>query len=245
MPNRAKAYIAVIVAAGISVLAVGGLRWSPENAPRFALFILLALIASTMKVRLPGFTGTVAPNFVFIMIGMAQFSFSETALVGFGGAVVQSLWKPQRRPKPVQLLFNVSCLTVSSAGAYWISHFVAGALGSNSLVAVMALGGCFFLVLNTGLVSMVVSLAEEKPLRQVWQNCYEWVFPYFLVGGAVAGLASGSGRAAGWRVSLLVLPVMYFVYVYYRLRLSRATCSQLPVRSEDEEELLVAASRER
>jgi len=246
MPSQAKFYIAIMGAAGIAVLALAGLQWSPENLTRFAVFFLLALAASTMKVRVPGFTGTISANFMFIMIGIAQFSFSETALLGFGGALVQSLWKTRQRPQLVQLFFNVMCLTVSSAGAYGLAHFVAKAMGSNALVPLMALGGCFFLVLNTGMVSLVVSLAEGRPLRQVWQQCYEWVFPYFLVGGAVAGLAGGSGRAAGWKVSLLVLPVMYFVYVYYRMRLSRALAPAMTgagQASREEEELLTGASR--
>src|SRR5229473_3153781 len=106
MPSLAKAYIATIAALATAVLAVVALRWNPENFLRFLLFFALAMVASAMKIRLPGFKTTISTNFVFILIGIALLSFGETVLIGLGGALVQSLWKTQTRPKPVQVLFN-------------------------------------------------------------------------------------------------------------------------------------------
>src|SRR5438045_3216239 len=37
-------------------------------------------------------------------------------------------------------------------------------------------------------------LAEGRSLRDIWTSCYEWTFPYFLVGSAVAGLASAASH---------------------------------------------------
>src|SRR5712692_8441442 len=106
MPSLARAYIAMIGAAAATVLTVVSYRWNPENLGRFFLFFALAMLASAMKIRLPGFKTTISTNFVFILIGIALFSFSETVLIGLGGALVQSLLKTQQRPKPVQVFFN-------------------------------------------------------------------------------------------------------------------------------------------
>src|SRR5207302_3449288 len=106
---------------------------------RFALFFGLAMVASAMKIRLPGFKTTISINFVFILLGIALFSFGETVLIGFGGALVQSLWKTQTRPKPVQVFFNAACLTVCTAAAFWTSHGTLAMLGLNSLAAMMVL----------------------------------------------------------------------------------------------------------
>src|SRR5260370_4633380 len=129
--------MAVVAAA---VLSVGLYRWNPENFLRFLLFFALAMVASAMKIRLPGFKTTISTNFVFLLIGIALFSFSETVLIGLGGALIQSLWKTQTRPKPVQVLFNAACLTVCTAAAFWTSHSVLAMLGLNSLAALMVLG---------------------------------------------------------------------------------------------------------
>src|SRR5713101_8260118 len=190
MPKPAKAYIAMIAALATAVLAVVASRWNPENLAHFVQFFALAMLASAMKIRLPGFKTTISINFVFILIGLALFSFGETVLIGLGGALVQSLWKTQSRPKPVQVLFNGACLTVCTAAAFWTSHDVLAMLGINSLAAMMVLGACVYVLMNTGLVSLVISLAEGRSLKDLWSSCYEWTFPYFLVGAAVAGLAS-------------------------------------------------------
>src|SRR5260370_2281479 len=134
-----------------------------------------------MKIRLPGFKTTISTNFVFILIAIALFPFGETVLIGLGGALVQSLWKTQQRPKPVQVLFNGACLTVCTAAAFWTSHRLPAMLGLNSLVAMMVLGACVYVVLNTALVSLVISLSARPSLTQYSPSCYEWTFPHILV----------------------------------------------------------------
>ena len=227
MPSLAKAYIAMIAAAAATVLTVVSYRWNPENLGRFFLFFALAMIGSAMKIRLPGFKTTISINFVFILIGIALFSFGETVLFGLGGALVQSLWKTQTRPKLVQVLFNAACLTVCTAAAFGASHGALAMLGLNSLAAMMVLGACVYVVMNTGLVSLVISLAEGLSLREIWSSCYEWTFPYFLVGAALAGLASAASHASNLGVPLLVVLAMYFVYVYYRMHIVRAVLDNL------------------
>ncbi len=245
MPSLAKAYIAVIGALAAAVLGVAAYRWNPENLGHFVLFFAVAMVASAMKIRLPGLKTNISTNFVFILIGIALFSFSETVLIGLGGALVQSLWRPLQRPKPVQILFNGACLTVCTAAAFWASHAVAAFVGSNSAAAMMVVGACVYVVLNTGLVSLVISLAEGQSLKQTWPQCYEWTFSYFLVGAAVAGLASAAGHGTNLGVTLLVVPAMYFVYVYYRMHIVRAVLDNISNLSQENGAVLAGASRGR
>jgi hypothetical protein len=245
VPNLAKAYVAMIVAVAAVALSVVAYRWNPENLGRFVLFFGLAMVASAMKVRLPGFKATISTNFVFILIGLALFSYGETVLIGVGGALVQTLWKTQSRPKLVQVLFNAACLTVCTAAAFWASHSVLAMPGLNSLAAMMVVGSCVYVVLNTGLVSLVISLAEGQSLKQLWPSCYEWTFPYFLVGAAVAGLASAASHGTSLGVTLLVVPAMYFVYLYYRMHIVRAVLDNLSSVSQQNAVELVGAVRER
>src|SRR5256714_3361699 len=242
MPNLAKAYIAAIAAIATTVLTVVAARWNPENLRNFVLFFALAMVASAMKVRLPGFKTTISINFVFILIGIALFSFGETVLIGLGGALVQSLWKTQTRPKRVQVLFNAACLTGCTAAAFWVSHGALAMLGLTSLAAMMVLGAIVYVVMNTGLVSLVISLAERRSLKDLWSSCYEWTFPYFLVGAAVAGLASAATHGTNLGVALLVVPAMYFVYVHYRMRIVRAVLDSISSVSRENEAALAGAS---
>ena len=242
MPKLAKAYITMIAAIAAGVLALVVSRWNPENLKSFVVFFALAMLASTMKIRLPGFKTTISTNFAFILAGIALYSFGEAVLIGLGGALVQSLWKTQTRPKLVQVLFNAACLTVCTAAAFWTSHNVPALLGLNSMAAMMVLGACVYVALNTGLVSMVISLAEGRSLRELGSSCYEWTFPYFVVGAAVAGLASAAGRGTNFGAALLVVPLMYLVYVYYRMRMMRVVLEEIASASRENEALLISAS---
>src|SRR5713101_2568902 len=245
MPSLDQAYIAMIAVVAATVLTVVAYRWNPENFGHFILFFVLAMVASAMKIRLPGFKTTISINFVFILIGIALFSFGETVLIGLGGALIQSLWKTRQRPKPVQVLFNAACLTVCTAAAFWTSHAVPSMLGLNSLTAVMVLGACVYVVLNTGLVSLVISFAERQSLKNIWPQCYEWTFPYFLVGAAVAGLASTAGHGTNLGMTLLVVPVMYLVYLYYRMHIIRAVLLTISNVSRENEDLLAGSPQGR
>jgi hypothetical protein len=100
-------------------------------------------------------------------------------------------------------------------------------------------------VLNTGLVSIVISLAEGRPLRELWSSCYEWTFPYFLVGAAVAGLASAAGHGSNLSVIWPVLPAMYFVYVYYKMHIVRAVLENISSVSGEKGAALAGASQSR
>jgi len=93
----------------------------------------------------------------------------------------------------------------------------------------LAVAACLMFVLNTGLVSLVLSLMQKKPLQKLWTHCYLWTFPYYLVGAALAAVVSISSRFVGWKPSLMVLPLMYLVYSYYRLYVKHQTAhEQLP-----------------
>jgi hypothetical protein len=245
MPGLAKTYIAVMGALATTILGVVASRWNPEDFRHFALFFALAMLGSTMKIRLPGFKTTISINFVFVVIGLTLFSFGEAVLIGLGGALVQSLWKTQRRPKLVQVLFNGACLTVCTTAAFLTSHGVLTIAGLNSMAAMIVVGACVYIVLNTGLVSLVIALAEGRSLRQVWPSCYEWTFPYFLVGAAVAGLASTASHGTNLGVTLLVVPVMYFAHVYYRLHIIRAVLDSISNVSGENKTVLAGASQGR
>jgi diguanylate cyclase (GGDEF)-like protein/putative nucleotidyltransferase with HDIG domain len=52
-------------------------------------------------------------------------------------------------------------------------------------------------------------------------DCYFWSFPYYLVGAALAATLAIIARIAGWEASLLIFPILYWIYRSYRLYLER------------------------
>ena len=226
MTNKANLYVACITAGGLTALEMAFFQWTSPNLSRFLLFLFFGLLASTLKVRLPGMTSTMSASFLFVLIGIAELTFSEAVIMGCAAALVQSLWKTKQRAKLNQIVFNVSSWAVSVGVSYWISHFALQAARTDSLPVLLVLAASLFYVTHTGLLAIILSLTSERPLRQVWQQCHSWAFPYYFVGTALAGLFSFSSRSVGWHVSLLMLPMMYLVFLCYRLYLDRVAHEQ-------------------
>src|SRR5256884_4083580 len=57
--------------------------------PYTTLFRSLALLASGMKVSLPGVHGTMSVIFLFILIGVRELTLAQTLLMGVLGTVIQ------------------------------------------------------------------------------------------------------------------------------------------------------------
>jgi hypothetical protein len=221
MSKRAQFFVGLTIASGACLVAYCLAEETvvvPSSA--YLLAVLLAVFASTLKVHLPGITGTISVNFLFILVAVAVFTFSEAVLLASVACIVQCLWRTRSRPRIVQVSFNVATLAISSGASYRISHVFAGSPAQH-LAVLMALAASVYFISDTLLVSGVMSLVQDKSLSAVWQQCYLWSFPYYLAGAAVAGLAVATNQSAGWLMSLLFLPAMYLVYTFYRICVER------------------------
>src|ERR1700741_3019163 len=113
MSLSARLYIGVIVALGSSVLVVGAMRPTSHHPVKFLCYLLVAVAAARLKVNLPGITGTMSVNFLFLLLGVLELSLSETMALGCAAVVVQCLGRD--RPNPVQVAFNVCSTALAIA----------------------------------------------------------------------------------------------------------------------------------
>src|SRR5690348_18471266 len=118
MPSLAKAYIALVIAAGTLLLLLAAGSWSSGNLRQFAIYLGLAAVASALKVRIPGMESTMSPNFVFLLLGMAVLPFSQVVAITLTASLVQSLWASVKRSRLVQVVFSATALILSSGLAY-------------------------------------------------------------------------------------------------------------------------------
>jgi hypothetical protein len=243
MSTLAKAYIACVTTLGLGLLLAGLIFWSSADPARFVIYLVLGLVASTWKVKLPGITGSISGSFLFILIGISAFSFSETVVLASAAAVVQSFWRVKKNPLPVQVAFNVAALSASASAGWFGGHGLLRAFGSNSLILLLVPAACIFFVADTGLVSGVIALVERKSFLTVWRECNGWSFPYYLLGAVLAGLIAVSSRTTGWVASLFLVPAMYLVYGYYRFFVEKATQERVAVTVDDHEHEMVVSTR--
>jgi hypothetical protein len=213
MPNTAKLYTRTVALLGLALLAGCLLAlWQPTDPTRFASYLVIAILASTFKIRLPGIQGTISINFLLILMAITALSLDEALLIGCAATAVQCYWGVKKQPMRIQVAFNLGSVAISIAGA-WGVRALLGQYNASAIV----LEATVFFVLNTGLVSGVLSLIGGKPVLTVWRQCHLYAFPYYLVGAAIAGCATAVSQSAGWESSLLILPVMYLVFAHYEL----------------------------
>jgi len=218
---QAKAFVGITASMGVVVLGVALFHWQSHDLMRFFCYLAVAVLASGLKVQLPGIDGTMSVNFLFILLGVLELSLPETLLIGCTASLVQSVWQARKRLDPVKVLFNVAGMMANASALTYITyHWLAARFGSNKPILLMVAALVFFFA-NTLPISIVIALTEGKSSRKVWAECYFWSFPYYLVGAAAVGLIGIVNRSAGWETSLLVLPLIYWVYRSYRLYLGR------------------------
>src|SRR5580700_9468173 len=215
----AKLYISLIVGAGLATLVYGGVHQSSKNIAEFICYLGIAILASRLKVNLPGITGTLSVNFLFILIGVLELSFTETLILGAISMLAQCLYP--ERPKAIQVTFNVCAGCVSTALAYLVYHHPVMNLLFGSHPVLLGLSATVYFIANAGSIATMISITEHRPLSRILVDCYFWSFPYYLVGAGIAAIIAWLNRTFNWETSLLVLPVVYLIYRSYRLYLGK------------------------
>src|SRR5215471_14711385 len=110
----AKAFVIVMTLAGLSAVVYGAMHWKPANWFEFTLFLVLALAASRLRVKLPGMNGTMAMNLPFFLIVVADLSPAEALVIALLSGLAQSI-SVVHPNRPVQIVFNIATLVIAVA----------------------------------------------------------------------------------------------------------------------------------
>lgn len=215
----AKLFIGLIICAGLSTLVYAGIHQSSKNIAEFICYLCIAILSSRLKVNLPGIAGTLSVNFLFILIGVLELSFTETLILGAVSMVAQCLYP--EKPKAIQLTFNVCACCLSTALAYVVYHNPMMNLLVGSSPVLLGISASLYFIANAGSIAAVISLTERRPLTRILVDCYFWSFPYYLLGAGIAGTIAWLDRKFNWETSLLLVPAAYVIYRSYRLYLGK------------------------
>src|SRR3984885_7457793 len=151
---QTKLFIGLAASLGVVVLGFALLHWQSQDLPRFLSYLAVAVLASGLKVQLPGIDGTMSVNFLFILLGVLELSLPETLLIGCTATLVQSVWQVHNRPDPVKVLFNVfGMMANASALSYESYHLFDARVGNNKPILLLVAALVFFLA-NTLPVSV-------------------------------------------------------------------------------------------
>jgi diguanylate cyclase (GGDEF)-like protein/putative nucleotidyltransferase with HDIG domain len=221
LPLRAALFITLVVATGAWLLVHALDNWSVADTPHFLFYLAIAICASMLKIALPTVNGSMSVNFFFILIGLVDLSLPETMVIACAGAVAQNVIRSRQPARPHQVLFNAATIAIAVAATFGVYHSPRLAEMNLGMPVLLGIAACNCFLLNTLSVALVVAMSEGRPAWRVWHDCYFWCFPYYLGGSCVAWLISSLKQQLHWEASLLILPVLFFVYRSYRIYLDR------------------------
>ncbi len=182
----ALAFISTQLIGGLPLLPYALLHWHSDDFFRYVCFLTVALCASVLKVQLPGIKATMSANFLFILVGIIDLSYSETLLMGCLCGLVQTFWQAKPRPRPIQWLFSLANLALSVSAAELVFHSKVAAGVGFRWPLLMAAAATTYFAFNTISVSGIIAMTEKLNPVHVWKECYLWAFPYYLLGALIA-----------------------------------------------------------
>jgi hypothetical protein len=222
----AKVFIAVVVMTGIAMLMNGLLHWkSGEPIELFALLIM-TLIASRLKVKLPGINGTMSVNVPYLLIVAVRLHGGEALVIAALASLVQSIPAFKVRATFIRGLFSSAAITNSVAAAIFAFN-LASAHGVLGPLSVSTAGAAFFLA-NTVQIALVLWLAEAHNPFNAWLGMARLSAPYYVLSAAVAAVVCTAVQFAVWGEALALLPLMYSIYSSYRLYFAASAAVQKP-----------------
>jgi hypothetical protein len=221
IPRSGQIFIGLIALSGLSMVTCAALERHPWQASQFLLLLVIAILASRLKLKLPGLNGNMSVNLPFILIAQAQLSSAEALIIACASTLVQCLPKAGAKLKPAQILFNISTMAIAvELGCLVLQHGEHLKMTSSGAVLLVLSAGAFFLA-NTLPVAGIISLSEGPKMFSVWTSIFHLSFPYYVLSAGVTSLVITASHRIGWQIPLLVLPVMCGVYSSYRLYFGR------------------------
>jgi diguanylate cyclase (GGDEF)-like protein/putative nucleotidyltransferase with HDIG domain len=221
MPFRARLYIALVLLAGAAGFGTQLLSFHPADPIQFWIYLLVTVLTSGLKVRLPMVFATLSVNFLFILVGIVQFSLPEAIVLGVAGTIVQCLWRAKVRPRAVQIVFSTAAVALAVMAGHAVFHGPLHHVLSDLNPVLMWMAAAAYFLVNTGLVAGVSALTSGKSIYKTWIANYLWIGPYHLAAACVAWLIVVLSRQDTRYSALVLFPLVYFIYRSYRMYLDR------------------------
>src|SRR5215467_5091820 len=124
----ATMFIVAVAASGLSMLGYSMMKSHSLTHWQFLVLLVVSAVASRLKLKLPGVTGTMSVNLPFILIAAAELSLFEGMLVALVSSAVQTFPARGSKFSPVKLLFNVNTmgLAAGTCALLWHTNSLAG-----------------------------------------------------------------------------------------------------------------------
>jgi len=224
--------IAVIVGGAACVL------WAAARAPlaaidvRFLFLVCFTLgLGSRISVRIPKLKSHISVSDTFIFLTLLLYGGELAILLAAVEATISS-WRFCN--KRITVFFNSAALSIATTTVYLCLNLV-GVYSEDSLHGRPGNVQSFIIVLSviamiqfgvtTVLATTYESLKNSLPFWETWKKKYIWTFVTYFFGVLGAALLVQISDALGFVMLIAVVPVIFFVFLTYKMYLSNVEMS--------------------
>ncbi len=216
-------YVSMLCAATALIVALSD--FSPVGDAPWLFALLVASVIALDAVRID----------VFERANLSPASVPEIALAFFIGPLGPiaaeagiALTRAVRRDPPLKWCFDLGALSLAGTAAALTFDAFSGA-SDGELLAVGALAGAAFYVVNSALLAVVMALSESRGPLGVWRERLAWMTPHYIAFGILAATFVIAELGLGlYAIAVFALPVvMLWIAEKQYLDRSRATVTGL------------------
>ncbi len=216
-----------ILTVGFGCLAVA-LYNLPFHKFDFYFLILAAFtigIGSRITLQIPRFKSHISVSDTFIFFALLLYG-GEIAIALAAVEAFCSSWRFCN--KKITVFFNAAAmalsttvlvLTLQSLNLYTEDQLHGNDENLGSFFVILTIMALTQFIVNTGIASVYGALKSGTPLWESWKTKYLWTFVTYFVGAVAAGGLLKASDFAGFSVVIATFPIIYFVYVSYRMYL--------------------------
>lgn len=224
--------ITVILAGLVSVIvALTKFDLARADVYLVVLSAFTVAIGSRVTIQIPRFKSHVSVSDTFIFLTLLLYG-GEYAIVLAAIEAAASSWRFCNRKLTV--FFNAATMALATSavvlvlkafGLYNDALLHGNEANRQSFVIALSVIALTQFITNTSLASIHGAIRDSIPLWETWKTKYVWTFFSYFIGAASAGVIVQISDFLGFGFILATLPVIFFVFLSYRMYLKNVDIS--------------------
>jgi putative nucleotidyltransferase with HDIG domain len=176
--------ISVVASTAAALLALSGSAvWRPiaERPVPFVAFLGLTVLLQLLSIEVYG-----RGSFSFNGAGLLALGFTFGIAPAMAAAPLMAVINlVTRRGRVNRAVFDAGQLSLSIGAAAGLYGLLAGNLSIEQGILPGFAAGAVYMVVNVGLLSVAISLADGVAVGEVWRERFQWLTPYYLASGVL------------------------------------------------------------
>ena len=226
-------YMVTVIVAGVAAVLVALAYVDVTRIDIYLamLFVFTIGVGSRITIRIPRFKSHISVSDTFIFLALLLYG-GEFAVILAAVEATASAWRFCNRKLTV--FFNAATMALSTGAVIGIlkafglyGEIQLHGYGDNrqGFVIGLSLIALTQFLVNTSLASIYDVLKNPIPLWETWKSKYIWTFFSYFIGAASAGILVQIADILGFGVILATFPVIFFVFLSYRMYLKNVEIS--------------------